>query len=390
MKKQTKSERKSTMISMLMVVITLGMADFGMFEGLTSRGLDLLFQLRGTVKPITPIILVLINDDSFVKMPERWVWPRSYHARLIRNIAPGKPRVIAFDLLFTEPTSRKPDEDAEFASVCRKAGNVILASEIVQGERHEVRQPIGILQDTARISGFVNTPADSDMHIRRACILGPECKPSLAFATFLVYSGLSSSKYVVGGDKVKIGSLTIPFAKGHGSEIYINYRGGAGTFQTVPYYKVFYGEISSSVFTDAIVLVGAGAPDLHDVFPTPFTWCPSILCERKKLVPGIEIIANTIETLATRQFIRNYHTLDILFPFAFAYPIPLLVLRIRTIFTLAYVFSMGIGSVILAGILFRFLGVYLDYVTVLISLMLTFGASVTYRAAISKLTEEET
>jgi len=74
-----------------------------------------------------------------------------------------------------------------------------------------------------------------------------------------------------------------------GNEVLINYRGGPATFPTIAYHRVVTGEVSPEVFRGKIVLVGATTPTLHDIFPTPFA--------SKSSMPGIEIHANTLETL---------------------------------------------------------------------------------------------
>src|SRR3989304_10196442 len=70
------------------------------------KSLDFRFQIRGPIASKVPIVLVSIDQDSFDELDLPWPWPRNLHAALILNV-PGSPaKLIAFDILFTEP---KPD-----------------------------------------------------------------------------------------------------------------------------------------------------------------------------------------------------------------------------------------------------------------------------------------
>ena len=77
----------------------------------------------------------------------------------------------------------------------------------------------------------------------------------------------------------------------------INFRGPARTYATVPYYRVLRDEIEASFFKGKIVLVGAFAASLHDVFPTPFS--------AGYQTAGVEIQANSLETLLSDDHISH-------------------------------------------------------------------------------------
>ena len=68
----------------------------------------------------------------------------------------------------------------------------------------------------------------------------------------------------------------------------IDYRGGAGTFRSVPFWQVLRGDVPASVFRGKIVVVGATAPSLQDFHATPTSG--------SDLMPGPEVQANAIWT----------------------------------------------------------------------------------------------
>ena len=100
----------------------------GLLDTLEYKTLDLRFQIRGPIDHKLPIVIVNIDQDSFDELDLPWPWPRTLHAELIRKLKSAGAKVIAFDVLFTEP---KPDprEDQTLADAIREAGNVILAAE---------------------------------------------------------------------------------------------------------------------------------------------------------------------------------------------------------------------------------------------------------------------
>ncbi|MBI3061002.1 MAG: CHASE2 domain-containing protein, partial [Deltaproteobacteria bacterium] len=103
----------------------------GLLDTFELKSIDFRFQIRGPIASKVPIVLVTIDQDYFDELQLPWPWPRTLHAMLIRKLAAGQPKLIAFDILFTEP---KPDprEDQALADAIRAAGNVILAAEFTE------------------------------------------------------------------------------------------------------------------------------------------------------------------------------------------------------------------------------------------------------------------
>ena len=86
---------------------------------------DLRFRLRPPRMPHSDIVVVEIDDQSINRIGH-WPWPRSYHATLLTLLSEYKPRIVLYDVLFTE-ASLQPQDDELFAYSLKKAGNVILA-----------------------------------------------------------------------------------------------------------------------------------------------------------------------------------------------------------------------------------------------------------------------
>ena len=72
---------------------------------------DTRFEVRGWKKPPADLVVVEVDDTTFQDLNRRWPFPRRVHAKAVEDIAKDRPRVIAYDVQFTEFTS----ENDEFA-----------------------------------------------------------------------------------------------------------------------------------------------------------------------------------------------------------------------------------------------------------------------------------
>jgi adenylate cyclase len=261
-----------------LVVVLL--ASFGLLDGVERWGLTLLFHLRGPLPPQAPIVIVSVDEDSFDELDLPWPWPRALHGQFLDLVSQGRPAVVGLDILFPEPSSRGHEDDVALAEAVSRAGNVILAAArtVVKDPLYtktDLNPPIQPIRNGAAGIGVVNIDVDNDASVRTANLKSPSQDTGLPDFDLTVYR-----------TAVKVGLDARPF---DGSSFYINYRGGPKTFPTIPFYKVLSGEVGPEAFTGKIVLVGSTSPALHDTYPTPF----AIHGE----MPGVEIHANVLETI---------------------------------------------------------------------------------------------
>ena len=66
-------------------------------RGLRSAGVD-----------SSDIIIVGISQDSYNALPDKWPWPRSYYARLVRNLHRAGARAIGLDVIFSASDTGAP------------------------------------------------------------------------------------------------------------------------------------------------------------------------------------------------------------------------------------------------------------------------------------------
>jgi adenylate cyclase len=303
--KKVTHKRFIILIGILATLFSLIITSTGIFKGLESKNIDWLFSKRGEIKPQASIIIVAIDDESFAKMPERWTWPRNFYGKIIDNLKNWGAKVIAFDVIYSEPTKRNPKEDAIFANSIKKAGNVILGMGIFSDISKNYEKiypifPIKILADNTYGMGLIHHVFDEDSHIRKSYLFLDYNKNryfALSLEILGAYYNLKKEDMKITKKYILWDKLKIKLHKGN--QIIINYAGQPKTFLTVPFYKVYYGkEIKKEIFKDKIVFVGSTSELLHDVFLTPFSQ-PGVQ------MPGVEIHANVLNTIFTGNYISQ-------------------------------------------------------------------------------------
>lgn len=268
-----------------------------------ARTLDLRFDLRGSTAPVYPIVLVSVDDDSLAEMGRQWPWPRSYHAKVIEQIAKGNPRAIGIDILFVEKSQER--EDRVLGQTIARAGNVVLGSTLrsiatqtsggVTQQRELVELPLPVVRAGAAGIGFVELDQSRDAVVRSGILAREHAgQTHLSFARLLF-------------DRVAKDLRADKSQAARRGRVWINFRGPSGTFRTYPYYQVYRGEIAPQTFEGKIVLIGVAALSLHDRHPVPFSganWLPTAAEAGLKtkdpealLMPGTEIQANLLDTL---------------------------------------------------------------------------------------------
>ncbi|MFQ5407269.1 MAG: CHASE2 domain-containing protein [Anaerolineales bacterium] len=277
------------------------------FEAPELRTIDIAFQLRGPRPAPDEIVIVAIDDESFQQTGLQWPWPRSYLAEIIRGISAGDPAVIVVDVFFFEPGSDEGG-DAQLAAAIAEAGNVLLANQMLFVEQRagntvfqleQLETPIPELTAAAHQLGLANFSFDADGVVRRGVFsLTRRVTPAPLFH----WAVIAAAEYLgaplpesYAADHATLGARDVPLSSG---TIEINYVGGPGTYQRVPAYQIPNGDREPSIFKGKIVLLGATSVSLHDVYPTPFSTTVHM--------PGVEIMANAIQTLIDGDFIVRW------------------------------------------------------------------------------------
>jgi len=265
----------------------------GALEGLEYWSLEKFFELRGSVQPTAPIVIVAIDESSFIELNQQWPFPRAMHAELLRKIAADRPLAIGIDLIFDVPSSRGEADDVALGEAVTAAGNVVLGAAPKYENRGFVEQfdanmPLPIIRKGG-VVGPVNLEQDPvDGHVRRAPL-----RVRVADERVL---GFDAQLYQMA---VKRGLPAEPLPDTR--SVLINFNGPPRTFPWILYYRAIKGEdefVPKGFFRDKIVLIGPTSDVLHDFFPTAFA-------RGAEQMPGVEIHANVLETYIRGNRIRE-------------------------------------------------------------------------------------
>jgi adenylate cyclase len=231
---------------------------------------DARFAIRGELAPPEDIAIVGIDDPSFRELGEQWPFPRTLHAEAVKQLRADGARVIGYDVQFTEP-SENPEDDQELADAIAQAGNVVLATTIVN-DRGGTNvfggdDVLRTLQTRAAHAGYAT---DAGRVVRRMAH-DLEKLDTMAVA-------------IVERDQRR----EIPRDEFPEESAWIDYHGKANV-EKIPFYRVVRGNFPEGTFRDKIVIVGATAPILQDVHPTSVSGDDFMF--------GVEVLANSVSTL---------------------------------------------------------------------------------------------
>ncbi|OQX83404.1 hypothetical protein B6D60_10545 [candidate division KSB1 bacterium 4484_87] len=299
---------------------------FGVFQGAELKIYDFRFRLKGEI-PLenSGIVLVTVDDQSFVSLKHKWPFPRRYFARAIENLAQAGAALIVLDIEFTEPSSIDPMDDVALADAIQRYPNVILAGKIVAeyGSHNTLNRyplkPLKTLLNAGASWAYANVYLDEDGFIRRYNLFqnvhGHIYFP-LAIEVLRKMQNLPPTQISVDDQELlKIGKFQIP--RYEFDTMLIHFTGPAGNFPTYSLANilddsrfqlpdaredtdVFEDYKEFEIFKNKIVFIGASAEELQDNKLTPFFDYE----DSKQLMPGVEVHANALYTILSGEFIQ--------------------------------------------------------------------------------------
>jgi adenylate cyclase len=217
-------------------------------------------------KPALQDIKIITIDDKSLQEIGRWPWNRTVWTDLLQSTQ--KAAVVAFDVAFFEPTA----DDTSVGDAMRKSGNVIIAQEYDFSRKTDIVPAFGF---NGVQTAMINIFTDQEGVSRSIPVMLNE-KPSLALSAAQKYLGRE---------------ITVPQQK-----LLVNFAGPPNSYRTYSAADVINGRISPGEFENAIVFIGATAPDLHDDYLVPTS--------HKQRMPGVEIHAHAVQTILTKQYIH--------------------------------------------------------------------------------------
>jgi adenylate cyclase len=276
------------------LIVALLMA-LGALNGLEGNAFNALFRARGQRPPQTRILMVLVTDDTLVRV-RRSPLPRRVYADVVRRLHQAGVKTIVFNWLIEFP-SGTPD-DALLARAVQEAGNVVQAVTFDVGSstpraglpprfalkwrgnpgRHArtVAQPLSELLAAAPAVGFQNMHLESSGEWRRIqhiMALRSIMYPSLALAGAAHYLDVKPNDVIV-----ERGQIVLQGSDGKTRHIPINRLGdtminwaGNTRYPFFSFNDLQDGQIPPELLKDSIVLVGSIHSGAFTPISTPFS-----------------------------------------------------------------------------------------------------------------------
>lgn len=331
-----------TPVTISILVILVGIISYvteiSFLDLIEAKTIDLRFRSRGQISPSSNVVLAAIDEKSLDK-EGKWVWPRSKMADLITKLSEAGTRVIALDIVFSEPDKLEAYNDRILADSIRNSRSKIvlgyffhmtseglehldekeisIRQENIKGGRYKFvnygyrkAQNIDVIEAavpesnikeisrSTRYAGFFNVWTDRDGAVR--------CAPGVIKYNNLFYAPLplvSTSAYLEsplsievtknGVEAIRVGTLAVP--TNELGKILINYRGGGKTFPHISATDILNKNIPNNVLKDKVVIVGTTAIGLCDIRVTPFS----------TVFPAPEIHANIVDSILSNDFLRQ-------------------------------------------------------------------------------------
>lgn len=249
------------------------------------------------------VVLVVVDEPSLDQLG-KWPWTRETHAQLIRQISRSEPKVVGFDILFSEPDQLHPKDDLALVNALSASKRVVLPVIIESpfaGAPITANHSLASFAQQAAGIGRVNVPLDGDGIARGvylwegvAQVTGQvDWFPHFAQAVLAVAKELPSTYKPRSLRKESNGaqSLQMQYRK-------IDFSAPASHFPQVSYVDVWAGRVHPSYFEDKIVLVGATAIGMGDFVATPMSSFSSPMS-------GLEFNANVITAMRGGKLIRD-------------------------------------------------------------------------------------
>ncbi len=236
---------------LILTTLTLGLERSGTLDRLELDTVDARFAVRGTDSPPNDVVVVAVDDVSFGELRLRFQeWPRTFHARVLRNLARAKPKAVIYDFQFTEPSTDERQDVALYEAADAARPVLFATTEVDEKGGTAVLGGDENLEQIDARAGQGLLPNDPGGVIRR-----------MGYTLNNLKSLGVVAAETVGRRRIE------PPAGSDGTE-WIDYSGPPGTIDTVSFSRVYNNKVDPDRLRGKVVVVGPTAPSLQDVHPT--------------------------------------------------------------------------------------------------------------------------
>ncbi len=234
------------------------------------RTVDARFSIRG--EHAAPDVVVVGIDARTNSVVARFPFRRTIHARVIDRLRRAGAKVIVYDIEFTAPSGDDAADNALIRAVDRASRIALSTTEVGDGGATNIFGGDDVLREIGARAGSGNVPNDPGGVLRR-----------------FAYDDLGLLGLPVVAAELARGRPVARDRFADDGTAWIDFPGPPRTVRTVSFGDVLEGRVPAATLRDKIVVVGATAPVLKDVFPTATA--------SEDLMAGPEIQAAAIQTV---------------------------------------------------------------------------------------------
>ena len=292
-------------------------------QGIELRTLDLRFQLSPTPDEADPrVVLILLDATSMDAVP--FPVPREIWGGLLTLLQRWGVAAVGFDILFDTPSTYSFYDDLALMDAASR-GETVFVTALVQRDGPPIPPemlipvkgrlpdpdtawscipPCSLLAGSHPRLGSSNDASDMDgvyRNVRLLTVVPGGTAPSMPLA--LAWIAMGRPEIAVEGTTMSLAERTFQL-DGSGS-LRLRFHGPSGTYTSISLETMLAalnsdmaGEpilVDSSLFEDAVVIVGYSAPALYDLKPTPYSTA----------FPGPEVLATAVDNLMNGDFLRR-------------------------------------------------------------------------------------
>ncbi len=307
----TKKNKRPPLLlpGLALLLLTLALALTESLDRLDDRLGDTLVAADAATRPAPDdIVFVTIDQKSLedarmVREAGSWPWPRAIHAELIANLQVQAPAAIAFDVLFNEADTFRPDSDALLRETAPQYGNLFFPSLLLADGR---KAPFAALPPSFQARPTAAAAPGAGAPLLVPLVLEPANWQGglINFEKDADGTGRHARLHA-SVEGWQLPSMSAAIARFTGAALPDQERIRLHWYRALPR-QVSYSDLFNDLSRETprlaadlkgkIVIIGATAPGLHDLRPTPLA----------TLTPGAEILTTAIANLRDGDWLREW------------------------------------------------------------------------------------
>lgn len=248
---------------------------------------------------LDPRLLLITIDDTSINAIGRWPWPRATHTQLLEKLAPLTPKVVLYDVIFTEPDAN-PETDQRLGTAMAKVAHLVVPTlreeNPPHGQAPRFLSVIRPVHEGVQAVGHIYAPTGADGTVRQVYLREGNAQGQRNLLTWQAYAATFAPEkqpampdwcciHDLGGQWFGWSEVLIPFSQ------------KLSALPSVSFSSVLNGEVPDELLRNRIILVGVTASGLGDRHPTP-------LSSSNGNMPGIVLQAHLLNGFLHQRLVK--------------------------------------------------------------------------------------